>query len=152
MTDVHTREVRSRNMAAVRAKDTRPELALRKALHARGFRYRTHVAGIPGKPDIVFPAKYHAVIFVHGCFYHGHECPKFRWPKQNSEFWHRKIKANQARDKLVLEKLSASGWRVLVVWECAMRGPDRHPMPVLTDRVAQWLLSCDPMTIIEGSN
>jgi DNA mismatch endonuclease (patch repair protein) len=121
MGDVHTAEVRSRNMAAIRAKDTQPELALRRALHAAGFRYRLHVTSLPGRPDIVLP-KYRAVVMVHGCFFHGHDCRTFRWPATRKDFWRRKIQGNRDRDYTVDQALRRSGWRVITVWECALRG------------------------------
>lgn len=141
MTDVHAPEVRSRNMAAVRAKDTQVELTLRRALHAAGLRYRIHVRQLPGTPDIVFPRKYHAVIFIHGCFYHGHECQNFRWPKQNADFWRAKILANVSRDVRAERTLLGAGWRVLTVWECAIRGARRRTTDELTTLVKRWLLS-----------
>ena len=109
-------------MAGIRGRNTRPELVIRKALHARGFRYRLHVAGLPGKPDIVLP-RFRAVIFVHGCFWHGHDCPLFRLPATRSEFWEAKISRNRERDREVLGALKTTGWRCLTVWECAIRGP-----------------------------
>ena len=137
-------------MAAVRSKNTVPELKLRRALHSRGFRYRIHVASLPGKPDLVFPLKYRAVVFVHGCFYHGHECAGFRWPRQNSEFWQKKIEQNRARDSRDQQLLLSLGWRILVVWECAVQGKRRLPLDTLTDRVARWLASDESVGVIEA--
>lgn len=108
-------------MRAVKGADTRIEIALRKALFARGLRYRLHAAELPGKPDLVFP-KYRAVIFVHGCFWHGHDCARgSRVPKTNRAYWTAKIARNKVRDKENANRLKAQGWRVLVVWECAMK-------------------------------
>jgi DNA mismatch endonuclease (patch repair protein) len=140
MTDVHAPAVRSRNMAAIRSKDTRPELALRRLLHERGLRYRLHCSELPGKPDLVFP-RFRAVVFVHGCLFHGHECPAFRWPQTRAAWWRAKIEGNRARDQRNREALARSGWRVLVVWECALRGPRRIAGDVLASRVARWLMS-----------
>ena len=108
-------------MARVRGKDTKIELLVRRGLHARGFRYRLGGAGLPGRPDIVLP-KYRTVVFVHGCFWHGHDCPLYRLPKTRPEFWRAKVDLNRARDVRVVHELRETGWHPLVVWECAMRG------------------------------
>ncbi|GER23584.1 very short patch repair endonuclease [Zafaria cholistanensis] len=121
MADKITPEARSRNMAAVRSTNTKIEVAIRRSLHSRGFRYRVNVKQLPGKPDIVLP-RYQAVIMVHGCFWHGHDCPLFRWPKTRQEFWEEKIGGNQARDERVVKQLTEAGWRIATVWECALRG------------------------------
>ncbi len=110
-------------MSRIRGKDTKPELLMRHGLHRRGLRYRLHKSDMPGKPDVVF-AKYRAAIFVHGCFWHGHGCSLFRWPKTRAAFWKTKINRNMDRDRAAFAALKAEGWRVLVVWECALRG--RH--------------------------
>jgi len=138
MADVLTREQRRHNMQRVRGRNTKPEMLLRRGLHARGFRYRLHRRGLPGRPDLVFP-KHHAVIFVHGCFWHGHDCPLFKWPATRQEFWSEKIERNRARDRRVIEALKESGWRVLVVWECALRGPKRSPFDEILEDVATFL-------------
>ncbi len=112
---------RSRVMRAVRGKDTRPELRVRRLLHRLGYRYRLHVAGLPGKPDLVFPARA-SVIFVHGCFWHGHDCPRgARPPRANAAYWTAKIARNVERDARNRAELEASGWQVHVVWECEMK-------------------------------
>lgn len=143
MTDVVDKETRSRMMAGIRGKDTTPEILIRKALHGRGFRFRLHERGLPGKPDIVLP-KYHAAILVHGCFWHGHQCHLFKWPATRREFWENKINANVARDRRVEEQLHTSGWRVLKIWECALKGPDRHSIDIVTDQISSWLKSQNP--------
>lgn len=107
-------------MAGIRGKDTKPEMIVRKGLHARGFRYRLHSRDLPGKPDIVLP-KYRAVIFVHGCFWHGHDCPAFKWPKSREAFWRAKIERNRRRHDEVLACLAAMGWNAETVWECELR-------------------------------
>lgn len=117
MTDIVSPEVRSRMMSGIRAKNTRPELVLRRALHALGFRYRLHVRNLPGKPDLVFP-KYRAIIQVHGCFWHRHGCSKTTNPASNSEFWQMKFARNVDRDREVERRLRELGWRVGIVWEC----------------------------------
>lgn len=112
---------RSALMARVRSKDTKPEIAVRRALHALGFRFRLHVKDLPGSPDLVFPAR-GKVIFVHGCFWHGHSCRNGRaQPKSNVAFWRAKLQMNIARDAKVKRKLRAAGWSVATVWECAIR-------------------------------
>jgi DNA mismatch endonuclease (patch repair protein) len=114
-------ETRSRMMAGIRTSSTTPELVVRRFLHGRGFRYRLHVRGLPGRPDLVLP-KYHAMVFVHGCFWHAHEgCKYFRVPGTRPEFWQDKFDTNRARDKRVVNELLRGGWRVAVVWECATK-------------------------------
>jgi len=109
-------------MSAIRSGNTKPEMMLRKILHARGFRYRLHNRKLPGKPDLVFP-RYHAVLFVHGCFWHRHEgCKYATTPASNAEFWQEKFKKNVARDQQAVEALLRDGWRVGVVWECLFKG------------------------------
>lgn len=114
-------------MAGVQGKNTRPELFLRKALHAMGFRYRLGGKGLPGKPDIVFP-KRRVVIFVHGCFWHMHECKYFKWPATNSQFWREKLGGNVRRDRRVAVELQSRGWTVLTVWECELK-ESKYQMP-----------------------
>lgn len=112
-------------MSGIRAKNTKPEMQVRTLLHALGFRYRLHSGKLPGKPDIVL-ARYKVAIFVQGCFWHGHEnCSVFRLPKSRTEFWEHKIGANKARDILTLEKLHMTQWRVIYVWECALKGKSK---------------------------
>lgn len=121
MADVMTTEQRSRCMAAIKGKDTMPEMIVRKYLFSRGLRFRIQVRKLPGNPDIVLP-KYKTVIFVNGCFWHGHEgCRYFRLPKSNVEFWKAKIERNVARDVRNEAELKALGWRVVRVWECEIK-------------------------------
>lgn len=120
MADVHTPEQRSYNMSRIHSKNTKPEELVRKFLFSKGFRYRKNDAMLPGKPDIVLP-KYKAVIFVNGCFWHGHEgCRYFVWPKNNAEFWKEKITGNIQRDKHNHQLLANQGWRVIEIWECQL--------------------------------
>ena len=120
MADVHTSEQRSYNMSRIRSKNTKPEELVRKFLFSQGFRYRKNDARLPGKPDIVLP-KYKTVIFVNGCFWHGHEgCRYFVWPKNNAEFWKEKITGNIQRDKHNHQLLANQGWRVIEIWECQL--------------------------------
>lgn len=128
---------RSRMMSGIRGKDTKPELAVRRYLHAAGFRYRLHASDLPGRPDLVFP-RYRTVVFVHGCFWHAHSgCRYFKLPGTRTDFWTTKLAANAARDKRDIAALHAGGWRVAVVWECALR--TRVPL----DPIASWLRSSE---------
>lgn len=114
-------ETRSRMMSGIRGRNTRPEMTVRSFLHRSGFRFRLHRRGLPGRPDIVLP-RWRAVVFVHGCFWHGHEdCRYFKRPKTREAFWATKIESNIRRDATVIERLLEAGWRVAVVWECALR-------------------------------
>lgn len=149
MVDTVDRATRSRMMAAVRGRDTAIELFLRSALHRRGFRFRKDVRRLPGRPDIVLP-KYRAVIFLHGCFWHAHHCPLFRWPRDNAQFWKEKIGTNSDRDLRNVERLSALGWRVLVVWECALRGRVREEREAVVADAAAWIRSRQPYSEIGG--
>jgi DNA mismatch endonuclease (patch repair protein) len=139
MVDVLTPEQRRLNMSHIRGKDTKPEMLLRRGLHARGFRFRLHRRDLPGCPDLVFP-QYHAVIFVNGCFWHGHDCPMFKLPATRTEFWAAKIAGNRARDARALEGLATLSWRTMVLWECILRGPTRQPIEEVIDRISEWLL------------
>lgn len=121
MADVVSPEKRSKMMAGIKGKNTKPEILVRKALHARGFRFRLHKTELAGKPDLVL-SKYKTVVFVHGCFWHAHACRLFKWPKSNPEFWRNKILGNKERDRQNVARLIKDGWRVFVVWECALRG------------------------------
>lgn len=122
--DNRTKEARSLNMSHIPSKNTKPEETVRKYLFGKGFRYRKNVSDLPGKPDIVLP-KYKTVIFVNGCFWHGHEgCKWFVPPKTNSEFWNKKFQYNIERDKKNYNKLEALGWHVLIIWECEIRHGD----------------------------
>ena len=121
MGDVHPKDVRSKNMSAIKGKNTSPEIVVRKALFARGFRYRLHVAGLPGKPDLVLP-KFKTVIFINGCFWHRHEgCKYAATPKSNSDFWVKKFAGNVERDTQNVAKLKALGWNIVIVWECEFK-------------------------------
>ena len=120
MADNHTKEVRSRNMSHIRSTNTKPEEKVRKYLFSKGFRYRKNVRKLPGCPDIVLP-KYHTVIFVNGCFWHKHDCPRFVWPSSNEDYWIPKITRNVERDLKNHRILREQGWRVVVVWECELK-------------------------------
>lgn len=134
-------------MAAIRGKDTRPELLLRSAAFALGLRFRLHVRKLPGSPDLVFPM-FKAVVFVHGCFWHRHQCCRFATvPRNNASFWAEKFAANVGRDSRVRQQLREQGWRVGVVWECAIR-PSPH---LVASALRTWLLSEDASDIDIGS-
>lgn len=120
MADNHTKEVRSRNMSHIRSTNTKPEEKVRKYLFSKGFRYRKNVRGLPGCPDIVLP-KYRSVIFVNGCFWHKHDCPRFVWPSSNQEYWIPKITRNVERDAKNQQTLKAMGWQIITVWECELK-------------------------------
>jgi DNA mismatch endonuclease (patch repair protein) len=122
---METAEARRRVMQAVRSKNTRPEMRVRKAVHAQGYRYRLHKPDLPGKPDLAFPSRTKA-IFVHGCFWHGHSCKNgARMPKSNLDYWQPKIARNKERDAEHLRRLADLGWKALIVWECETKDPDR---------------------------
>lgn len=142
---------RSRMMAAIKSRDTRPEMIVRRDLHRRGFRFRLHDRRLPGKPDLVL-ARHRAAIFVHGCFWHGHDCPFFRWPKSRPEFWRTKIGCNIERDREVQEAIRAEGWRVLTVWECAFRGKQANARDAALDRAAAWIAGSKATDEIRGTD
>jgi DNA mismatch endonuclease (patch repair protein) len=149
MADVVSPEVRSRMMAGIRGTNTRPELTLRKGLFAAGYRYRLHVRNLPGKPDIVFP-RFKAVLFAHGCFWHGHDCHLFKTPSSRPEFWARKIGSNRATDLRVSKELAESGWRQGVVWECALKGRTRLKPEAVIQACSAWLQSDQPYLEVRG--
>lgn len=122
--DNHTKSQRSYNMSRIRSTNSNPEEVVRKYLFSQGFRYRKNDKRYPGKPDIVLP-KYKTVIFVHGCFWHMHDCGRFVWPSSNVDYWEKKINGNINRDKEHTEKLQADGWKVLTVWECELNKKNR---------------------------
>ena len=138
MPDVHDPAARSRNMRAIKSKNTRPEIRFRKALHREGFRYRLHSPSVPGRPDLVL-RKYRAAIFVHGCFWHGHGCRNFVWPKTREEFWRSKISKSQQRDWRVKQEVLNEGWRHLVVWECSISRRDPKVLAHCVAKAARWI-------------
>ena len=126
MTDVHNKKTRSYNMSMIRSKDTKPEIIVRKFLFGNGFRYKLHDKMLPGKPDLVFP-KYKTVIFIHGCFWHGHEgCKYFVIPKTRRKWWLEKINRNKQLDTENFRKLKKLGWKILTVFECKLRTGNRE--------------------------
>lgn len=149
MPDIVDAATRSRMMSGIRGKNTKPEMLLRKGLHARGLRYRLHTKDLPGTPDLAFPAR-KAVLFAHGCFWHGHDCHLFRMPSTRPEFWSSKISRNKAVDARALTQLQAAGWRTGVVWECALKGRTRLALDDVIDRCESWLRGSDQVLEIRG--
>lgn len=150
MADILTPKQRRLNMSRIRGRDTKPELLLRHGLHALGLRFRLHRKDLPGCPDMVFP-RFRAVVFVHGCFWHGHLCPMFKMPKTRVSFWSSKINQNRIRDQTVEATLTQNQWRVLTVWECALRGPGRQPLETVLNAILGWLSLDDPIGTIRGT-
>ena len=137
-------------MAAIKGRDTSPELRIRKGLHSFGFRYRKHAKDLPGKPDLVFP-KYRAVVFINGCFWHKHDCHMFKWPHTRHDFWQAKISRNADNDVRNMQMLTKAGWRVATVWECALRGRMRIGVESSVQLLAEWLRSGNDSVTIRGS-
>ena len=133
MVDTRTKERRRKIMQAVGTKDTGPELAIRRLLHRLGYRFRLHRKDLPGKPDVVFPSR-HKVVLIHGCFWHGHDCPKGRLPKSRGEYWRPKIESNRERDIRVVSELDALGWEALTLWQCEL-----HEMQGIERRLCEFL-------------
>lgn len=147
MADVVDPATRSRMMAGIRGKDTKPELVLRRLLHKLGFRFRLHRRDLPGRPDIVLP-KYRTTVFVNGCYWHGHEdCHLFRLPESRREFWEDKIAANRVRDRRVRECLLDAGWKVVDVWECAVTKSRKLSDEELERRLVE-AIGADDMTVV----
>ncbi|WP_160255639.1 very short patch repair endonuclease [Acinetobacter indicus] len=138
MVDIVDSSTRSRMMAGIKGSNTKPELIVRSLLHKNGFRFRLHVKDLPGKPDIVLP-KYRAIIFIHGCFWHGHQgCHLFKLPTTRPDFWEAKIKRNQLNDSKIIDLLLAKNWRICIVWECSIRGAKKSPDKVV-NTIIDWL-------------
>ncbi|MET1414389.1 very short patch repair endonuclease [Roseibium sp. HPY-6] len=138
MADIVSPKTRSRMMAGIKSGNTKPEIVIRSGLHKKGFRFRLHDRKLPGKPDLVFP-RHGAVIFVNGCFWHGHDCHLFKWPKTREDFWKNKISSNKARDITNIATIKNAGWRVAVVWECALKGKARLELDSVIDLCSFWL-------------
>jgi DNA mismatch endonuclease (patch repair protein) len=151
MADVLTPAQRRLNMTRIRGRDTKPEMLIRRGLHARGLRYRLHDRNLPGRPDLVFP-RYTAVVLVHGCFWHGHACPMFRMPSTQPEFWTEKIAANRRRDARALEDLLDAGWRVLIVWECCLKGTKKWPLESVINAAVEFIQGSETTRTIAGAN
>lgn len=151
MADIVPADVRSRMMSGIRGRDTKPEMLLRRGLHAMGFRFRVSDRKLPGSPDMVFP-RYRAVVFAHGCFWHGHNCHLFRLPGTRPDFWREKILGNVERDRKVIEALRSDGWRIGTVWECALKGKTRRPAGHVVEELADWLRGIAPEFNAEGDS
>lgn len=151
MVDIVSPKKRSQMMSGIRGKDTKPEMLIRKNLHLLGFRYNLHNNRLPGKPDIVFP-KYRAIVFVNGCFWHQHDCHLFKWPSTRKAFWQEKITRTRQRDEENLISLEASNWRVMIVWECALKGRTKLPLDCITSDIANWLCSEEGRSEIMGKS
>lgn len=137
-------------MAGIKGKNTKPETLIRKGLHRQGYRFRLHESKLPGKPDLVLQ-RYKAIIFIHGCFWHKHDCHLFKWPSSNVKFWRNKIEGNKLNDIKILEILRHEGWRILTIWECAIKGKTRMPMEEIIRKTSQWLKSDIPEVVIFGT-
>ncbi|MBS0055453.1 DNA mismatch endonuclease Vsr [Yersinia sp. Marseille-Q3913] len=148
MADVHSSETRSKNMRAIRARDTAIEIKLAKILDQLGFSYLVQVKELLGKPDFVVD-EYRAIIFVHGCFWHKHNCHLFKIPASHTDFWLKKIQGNVKRDYEVINHLSDDGWKILVVWECALRGKHKLTDNDISTRVEEWICSSEVNTQID---
>lgn len=135
-------------MSGIRCKNTRPEMLIRSRLHKNGFRYRLHDRKLPGKPDIILK-KYRAVIFIHGCFWHKHECHLFKWPQTRPEFWRNKINRNFSNDQKAVAALRNSGWRVCIVWECTLKGK-KSDLDAVIAKITAWLASVEPALELAG--
>jgi DNA mismatch endonuclease, patch repair protein len=152
MVDIVDASTRSRMMSGIRNKDTRQEIVIRKRLFALGFRYRLYVRSLPGKPDLIFP-RYKAVIFIHGCFWHAHDCDLFRWPASRRNFWKKKLIGNKRRDEKNRDALLVLGWRVLTIWECSLRGAERKRekrIDTVLNKAVKWLCSKSRSREIKG--
>lgn len=150
MPDIVDSATRSRMMSGIRGKNTRPELLIRSLLHRNGFRFRLHVNDLPGRPDIVMP-RHRCVVLVNGCFWHGHNCALFKWPGTRIEWWRNKIERNRMNDGRSQEALLEAGWRIAVVWECAIKGRERIPESDIADTLTAWLRSSEqPSLVIRG--
>ncbi len=149
MTDIVDSATRSRMMRGIKSRNTKPELLIRSILHRKGFRFRLHVRDLPGKPDIVLP-KFRAVVFIHGCFWHGHEnCRLFKLPGTRLEFWQKKIYSNKKNDSKAIELLLSENWRVCVIWECRIR-QDKKNLHQLADIISNFIKSSSPFIELRG--
>lgn len=149
MADTFSKSKRSELMSRIRSKNTKPEVWVRKTLHGQGFRYRIHDSSLPGKPDMKLK-KHNAIIQIHGCFWHGHHCHLYRPPKSRTSYWEPKITRNRERDlknnKLLLNK----GWRLLIIWECALKGKTKLNDEILIQKIERWIASEQRFMEIEG--
>lgn len=140
MPDIVNSEKRSLMMANIKGVNTRPEKTVRSLFHKQGFRYLIHNKKLAGRPDLTFP-KYKAVVFVNGCFWHGHNCSLFKWPSSNIDFWKKKISDTKRRDLQNLFALNEGGWKILIIWECALKGKQKIDINILSLLLQEWLLN-----------
>lgn len=147
--DIVSPDTRHRMMSSIRARNTKPEVVFRKGLHRRGYRYRLNAPHLPGKPDFILP-RYRVAAFVHGCFWHRHDCYQFKMPSTRTEFWDAKLNRNQTRDAEVMAQIIALQWRHLTVWECSMRGRYKLGLDCALDQAEQWLLTSVSKLEIRG--
>ncbi|WP_083793224.1 very short patch repair endonuclease [Pseudovibrio sp. JE062] len=147
--DVLTPQQRQKNMRSIRGRKTKPERIIALGLHSRGYRYRLNVKSLQGSPDLVF-RKHHAIIFVHGCFWHGHDCHLFKVPATRTKFWLEKVDTNKCRDLRNVQNLLNQGWRILIVWECALRGRSRLPNHAVMQQCEVFLHSDTKLAEIKG--
>jgi DNA mismatch endonuclease (patch repair protein) len=138
MGDIVDKKTRSRMMAGIRSRHTKPERLIRSLLHKAGYRFRLHSRKVPGRPDLILP-KYKIAVHVHGCFWHGHDCPLYRPPETRRDFWQQKITQNRRRDRDVIEKTLQIGWRHLTIWECAIRGSKQLGTERTIARICRWI-------------
>ena len=149
--DIVSPAVRSRMMAGIRTRDTKPEVTFRKGLHSRGYRYRLHPQTMPGKPDFVLP-RFRVAVYVHGCFWHFHDCSLFKMPSTRRDFWSAKLSRNKARDAVVAAEIMEAKWRRLTVWECALRGRGNLGLEASLDLAEEWLKSESGQLEIRGKH
>lgn len=150
MADIVDAATRSRFMSGIRGTNTRPEILIRSLLHGMGFRYRLHVRSLPGKPDIVLP-RYRAVVFIHGCFWHGHDCHLYRIPGTRRDFWLNKVSCNERNDAKAETALKADQWRVAIIWECALRGRCRLRPEDMARSLRKWLTGKQATLTLRGT-
>lgn len=146
MVDVLNSKQRRLNMSRIRSKDTKPEILIRSLLHEGGFRFRIHRKDLPGNPDIVLP-KHHTIVFVHGCFWHGHKCHMSKIPETRRDFWLNKISSNNERDRKAVKNLISIGWKVIIIWECSLRGTGKLPQQEIFKKVFQFIYKKNKMHI-----
>lgn len=146
MADVLTPEQRRLNMSRIGGRNTAPEMQVRRGLHALGFRYRLHDRRLPGRPDLVFP-RHRTAVFVHGCFWHAHGCSMSKMPVTRQKFWQSKLAGNTARDRRAVAAILAGSWRVLVIWDCALRGRMRLGIPEVLKQAASFIRQAKPRSL-----
>ena len=150
MPDIVSKEKRSEMMAGRKGQNTKPEILIRKLIHSLGFRYRLHYKKLPGKPDIVLP-RYKAAILINGCFWHWHNCSLFKMPSSNQDFWRNKIESNRNRDQIQIANLTSLGYKVLIIWECSLRGKNKLLLSDIGRKIENWLINDKNNSEISGT-